>query len=104
MSFKSLKEVLDALLATSYQADVSEILAKLGDSQTLDIDQEFGQFKLCWHPFGNNPSNISTVGVGTKPGRSMTERVTNADDGILEDRVTPGVPTPHSPREAAKQW
>jgi len=104
MSYKSLNEVLEAFIETTYEKEVRTILANLGDSSELGIDQEFGSFKLCWHPFGNNPSNISTVNLATKPGRSLTERLTNADDASLEERSTPGVSPPRSPREAAKQW
>ena len=104
MEFSNLNEVLSALLGTTYENDVRQILLGLGDHPEAAIDQEFGKFKLCWHPFGNNASNISTVNLGTKPGRSLTERLTNAIDALLEDRVAPGVVTPRSARDAAKQW
>jgi hypothetical protein len=104
MEFSNLNEVLTALIGTTYENDVRQILLGLGDHPEATIDQEFGQFKLCWHPFGNNASNISTVNLGTKPGRSLTERLTNAADALLEDRVVPGVATPRSSRDAAKQW
>jgi hypothetical protein len=104
MAFSDMNQLLDALLATTCEADVRAILGKIGDHPDLAIDQEFGPFKLCWHPFGNNASNISSVNLGTKPGRSLTERLTNAEDALLEDRVSPGVATPRSAREAVKQW
>jgi len=97
-------QLLDALIATTIEGDIRSILTSIGDTAEIGIDESFGPLQLCWHPFGNNASNISSVNLGTKPGRSLTERITNAEDAILEDRVTPGVAEPHSAREAAKQW
>src|SRR5258708_4539900 len=104
MEFSDLNQALSALLGTTFENDVRQILQGLGDHPEATIDQEFGKFKLCWHPFGNNASNISTVNLGTKPGRSLTERLTNAVDALLEDRVVAGVVSPRSARDAAKQW
>jgi hypothetical protein len=96
--------MLNALLATTSGASIRVVLQDIGDHADLGLDQPFGPFHLVWHAFGNNPSNISTINLGTKPGRSLTERLTNAMDAILEDRVPVNVPTPRSAREAAKQW
>src|SRR5262249_4775986 len=97
-------DLLGALLAARTCEDVRHILEGIGDHAQLDLDQPFGPFNLCWHAFGNNPSNQSSIGLGTKPGRSLTERLTNAIDAILEDRVPANVPPPHSAREAAQLW
>jgi len=83
---------------------VAEILRLLGDYPSVELNQKFGPFGVEWHPFGDNPSNISTIGLATKPGRSLTERLTNAMDALLEERAIPGVPAPASSRLAAMQW
>jgi hypothetical protein len=70
----------------------------------LGLDEPFGQFNLQWHAFGGNPSNLSTIGLGAKPGRSLTERITNAIDAILDDRFSPNIVPPPSAKQAAKQW
>src|ERR1700748_1076701 len=100
----STKALLDVLLRATTSADVKGVLDSIGDSSEIGLDTAFGPFDFQWHSFGNNPSNISTIGLGTKPGRSLTERMTNAIDALLEDRVQPKVGAPHSPRLAAKSW
>ncbi|HVY04517.1 MAG TPA: hypothetical protein VHB46_00950 [Burkholderiales bacterium] len=84
--------------------ELRRILRELGDTDTSTLDIPFGKHKLVWRAFGNTSSNISTIGLGTKPGRSLTERVTNAIDALLEDKVVDGVSPPESPRAAAAQW
>ena len=102
--FKSDLEFLTALGEARSPAAIREVLRLIGDSPAVTLDQRFGPLGLEWHPFGDDPSNISTVGLGTKPGRSLTERLTNAIDAILEDRASPNLPMPRSPRLAARQW
>jgi hypothetical protein len=98
------EELLRALLAATTPEAVRAILEEIGDFGDADLDRPFGHFQFCWHAFGNNQSNISSIGLATKPGRSLTERQTNMTDAILEDRAPAGVPLPHSAREAAQQW
>jgi hypothetical protein len=100
----SLGDVYERLIAARTRAEVEEILRLLGDHPSIELDQKFGPFDLQWHAFGDNPSNISTIGLATKPGRSLTERLTNAMDALLEERAIPGVATPASSRIAAMQW
>jgi hypothetical protein len=104
MEIQTHSELLKALLSASSSAKIQEILAAIGDRPDLSLDEQFGPLNWQWHAFGNNPSNLSSVGLGAKPGRSLTERVTNATDAVLEDRFTPGIEAPRSARLAAKQW
>jgi hypothetical protein len=104
MSFSSMDQILRAMLVATTSTDMRSVLMEIGDYPDVGLDQPFGPFKLLWHPFGDNPSNLSTIGLATKAGRSLTERLTNAMDAILEARAPLGVPMPPSPRAAAKQW
>src|SRR3989442_13621105 len=104
MPIATIEEFFEALLRSRTPHEVRGILTDIGDYADVEIDQPFGQYGLQWHPFGDNLSNISSVGLGTKPGRSLTERLTNAFDAILEARVPVAVAKlPESCREAAKQ-
>jgi len=104
MILKEFRDIFGYLIAARTNADVHEVLRLLGDHPALGLGEKFGPFGLAWQPFGDNPSNISTIGLATKPGRSLTERLTNAMDALLEDRAIGGVALPHSAREAAQQW
>lgn len=99
-----LKELFESLIKTTSPADVARILAEIGDRPDVGVGNQFGPLGLCWYPLGNNLSNNSTVNLATKPGRSVTERITNAVDAVLEDRVRPGITLPADPRIAAQQW
>jgi len=104
MSYSSVEDILRTMLSVTSSDEVRSILNTIGDYSDAGLDQPFGPFDFFWHPFGDNPSNLSTIGLATRAGRSLTERLTNAMDAILEDRVPPGAPTPPSARAAAKQW
>lgn len=105
MPITTMDQLFNALLGASTTEELAAVLADIGDHPGLEINQPFGQFELEWHPFGDSLSNISSTGLATKSGRSITERVTNAMDAILEDRVPSGVTSlPGSCREAAAQW
>jgi hypothetical protein len=96
--------LLQSLLKARSSDDVRNILTDIGDYADIGLDKPFGDLGLCWHAFGGKLSNFSSIGLGTKPGRSLTERLTNAIDAILEDRVPSKVSLPRSAREAARQW
>jgi hypothetical protein len=104
VSIHTYADLLKQLLDATTSAGVKDILTQLGDRSDLNLDESFGPFALQWHAFGNNPSNLSTIGLGAKPGRSFTERLTNATDALLEDRYVASVTPPTSARLAAKQW
>jgi len=97
-------ELLRRLLAAKSADTVRTILSEIGDTSQTQIGEKIGRSPYSWHPFGNNLSNISTIGLATKPGRSLTERLTNAMDALLEDRASPGMQLPTSSRAAAQQW
>lgn len=97
------EQLLSRLLSAVRPTQVSDILADIGDRADIGLDEPFGH-GYRWHAFGNNMSNLSTIGIATKPGRSLAERLTNAIDAILEDRAPTGVDLPDSPRLAVQQW
>jgi hypothetical protein len=98
--------LLRRLLQVKSSNEMQKLLESLGDDEALGLEQRFGPHRLKWVPFGDNPSNISTIGLGTKPGKSLTERITNAIDALLEDRAAQesGRTLPESPRLAAQEW
>src|SRR5438105_1110785 len=98
------RALYDALLAATASQEVKNILVGLGDHEGATLNVSFGKHRLVWRAFGGRESNLSTIGLGTKPGRSLTERITNAIDAILEDRVPAGINPPTSPRRAAQAW
>jgi hypothetical protein len=104
MAIDSLNSLLFAFIDATTNAGVKAILNDIGDLADSNLDTPFGCFGLQWHAFGNNASNISTIGLATKPGRSIAERLTNAADALLEERVQLNVTPPVSPRHAAKTW
>src|ERR1035437_589031 len=104
MAIDSLKSLLQALLKARTSAEVKSILDDIGDYADLGLDTAFGSLGLQWHAFGDNLSNVSSIGLATKPGRSLTERLTNATDALREDRVRPNVTPPTSARNATKPW
>jgi hypothetical protein len=104
MAITSIQQLFDALLHTTASHEVRAILTDIGDSSESELDKPFGPLGLQWHAFGNSTSNMSTVGLASKAGRSVTERVTNMFDALLEDRKPEGVVPPTSPRLAAQKW
>lgn len=92
------------LLSCLSSSELRSILNEFGDSDSSTLDVPLGESRLVWRAYGDTASNISSVGLGTKSGRSLTERVTNAIDAVLEDRVLDCVMPPTSPRQAANQW
>ncbi len=107
MSITSVYQLLQALLQATQPSQVRDILAAIGDHPAISVDQPFGPLGCQWHFFDDNPSNLSTINLGSKPGRSLTERVTNAIDAIFERKMLlrgdPANP-PRSPMEAGEVW
>lgn len=104
MPYSCTEEILQAMLCVTSPHQIGSILRDIGDYSDVGLDQPFGPFNFFWHAYGDNPSNLSTIGLATRAGRSLTERLTNSMDAILEDRVPSGAPTPRSARAAAMQW
>lgn len=104
MTIKTLSDLLTRLLHESSSPAVKSILDEIGDTSSIGLDVPFGDLGLFWHPYGGNNSNYSSVGLGTKSGRSLTERITNAIDAVLEDRASTSPSKPSSPQRAASEW
>ncbi len=100
----SIETLFRDLIEARTSEEVRLALTRVGNTPDTDIRSTFGPLQLRWEPFGDNLSNISSIGLGTKPGRSLTERLTNAIDAILEDRASTTLPAPESSRAAAQQW
>lgn len=104
MAINNLFDLFNRLIATTLSTDVKQILDEIGDYADVGLDHPFGKLGLFWHPYGGNTSNISTIGLATKAARSLTERITNAIDAILEDRASTATSKPTSPQRAASDW
>jgi hypothetical protein len=104
MTINNLSDLYKRLIATTSSTDVKQILDEIGDYADVVLDKPFGKLGLLWHPYGGNTSNISTIGLATKAARSLTERITNAIDAVLEDRATTAISKPTSPQRAASEW
>jgi len=98
------RKLLDRLFGCIQTAEVRQILNEVGDSDASTLDVPFGPHNLVWKAFGDTTSNLSSVGLGSKSGRSLTERITNAIDAILEERAPADVSQLASPRQAANRW
>lgn len=104
MTINSFQILFDRILSSSLSTEVTQILKDLGDSPEIGLDKEFNKLGLYWHAYGNNEFNIGTIGVSSKPGRSLTERITNAIDAIFEERFLSSSSKPVSPQKAASEW
>jgi hypothetical protein len=104
MAINSIQELFNQLLATTNPTDVRTILNEIGDYSEAGIDVLFGKLGLSWHPYGDKTSNYSTIGLASKPGRSITERITNAIDAVLEGHSLKVSTKPISPQEAVNEW
>lgn len=97
-------ELLQDLVKANKPSEVDAILMSIGDRSDLGEGERFGEANYIWSFYGGTDSNLSTIHLGSKPGRSLTERITNAIDAVLEEKMAAGGTTPASPMEAAKQW
>ena len=61
---------------------------------------------ITWQPVGDSKMNLSRINIGTDPAAGVTERITNAIDGVLEKLwFENGCPDGiRSPREAVEKW
>lgn len=61
---------------------------------------------VIWRPVGDSKMNLSRINIGSDPAAGVTERITNAIDGVLERLwLENGCPDGiRSPREAAEKW
>ena len=84
MPYSCAEEILRAMICVTSPHQMRSILKDIGDYSDVGLDQPFGPFNFFWHAYGDNPSNLSTIGLATRAGRSLTERLTNSMDAILE--------------------
>lgn len=100
-----LQSLFSQLFAATTSAQVFQVLRGLGDRFEQAPSAPIGDSGLEWRLFGDTLSNQSSIGLGTKAGRSITERVTNGFDAILEKRAQHHQGTlPESPSLAAERW
>ncbi len=97
-------KLLSELLSATTSEEYRRILGNLGDEIDTSFDTAFGPYGLVWKPYGNDQSNISTINIATKPGRTIAERITNGIDALFEQRVDPNVRPPSSARDAVQSW
>lgn len=97
-------QLLKRFLAAHTVEEFSLILKELGDRDDLSYSQIFAPYGLVWKTYGEEQSNISTINIATKPGRSLAERVTNGVDALFAERAATIVAEPKSAREAAERW
>jgi hypothetical protein len=88
---------LDQLLQAENVKAVEDALAKFRANAGKDLAEV---------PVGRRPNNRGAIEVATDAGRSAIERVTNAQDAVLELEYEThnGKPECRSPREAASAW
>lgn len=90
------QELLTKFLEAKTSSDIEFLLQR--------ITEEFGN-RIKTVPIGHD-NNRGQVEVGTDPGKSIVERVTNGIDAILEleHNTHRGIPECKNPREAASAW
>ena len=104
MGMSSSFDLLRRLVAATKPSDVQIILEDLGDRPYISVNVPFSG-GYYWHFYGNKESNMSSINLAAKPGRSLTERITNAIDAVIEKRVAKATGNwPASPMEAAGRY
>jgi hypothetical protein len=104
MNITNVSSLYHALLSARTVEQVRSILERIGDSHEVRPYAAFGEMGLCWFPVGGREANIATINVATHAGRSLTERITNAMDAVLEDGYDREQKTEATPRLAAEKW
>lgn len=99
------EELLAALLSATKPSALESLLSQIGDHNELVVGETFSESNYQWEFYGGTDSNVSSVGLASKAGRSLTERVTNAIDAVLEKKAALATGSePTSPMEAAQRW
>jgi hypothetical protein len=84
-----------AVLTANTVSDVEQVLAA--------VATEYGA--LRWRDLGDRPNNAGTVQIASNAASALTERITNAIDGMLELKAAQyNGALPSSPRSAARDW
>lgn len=76
-------------------------------SEVAELLEELEGLGYHWLPIGGRPNNEGTIDQSSDPAESLTERITNAIDAILEREWREHhlhEPKPGSPREAVERW
>src|SRR4249920_1354236 len=91
------RQFLTDLLTAEAVIDVERALFRYEDTRA---DQ------IRWVPVGGRSNNRGQIEVASDAARSAIERVTNAQDAVLELEHLRhrGMPVCRSPREAAEAW
>lgn len=104
MEIHTIQELFEQLIKATTPDQIKEILSEIGDWPDVGLNRTFGKLNLFWHPYGDDTSNRSSIGLATNPGRSITERITNAIDAVLEEHALRTSIKPSSPQAAVNQW
>jgi hypothetical protein len=89
------RKLARAALTANKPADVEAVLAAAA--------AEYGG--PHWRDLGDRANNAGTVQMASNAASALTERITNAIDGMLELKAAEHTGTmPTSPREAARDW
>ncbi|MGE3180112.1 MAG: hypothetical protein AB7N71_00650 [Phycisphaerae bacterium] len=105
MAIQSVEELFHRLIYAHKKTEIDIILDELGDRKEVGLNNQFGSLKCKWVPYGGRDSNESTIGLASKAGRSLTERITNGEDAMLElAKSQHDGELPKSPRRAAADW
>ncbi|MCB9056141.1 MAG: hypothetical protein H6549_09795 [Chitinophagales bacterium] len=104
MAINNVQELFEQLLKSTTPEQVRQILTEIGDVSDIGLDKAFGKLNLSWQPYGGTTSNYSTIGLASKPGRSLTERITNAIDAVLEEHSVKIAQQESSPQDAVNKW
>lgn len=70
-----------------------------------NIRDEYGE-RITYKSVGNRDNNFGQIQIGTDPGKSIVERLTNGIDANLEREfeLHKGIPNCDNPRDAANSW
>lgn len=105
MAIQTIEELFSRVLTSRKKADIDIILKELGDKIDIGLQTEYGSLHCKWVPYGGRESNESTIGLASKAGRSLTERITNGEDAMLELAQSQRQgEVLESPRRAAAEW
>lgn len=105
MAIQTIEALFERILSARKKAEIDIILKELGDRKGIGLQTHFGSLKCKWVPYGGRDSNESTIGLASKAGRSLTERITNGEDAMLElAKQAANGEVPKSPRSAAAEW
>ncbi|GJM25044.1 MAG: hypothetical protein DHS20C16_14590 [Phycisphaerae bacterium] len=105
MAIQTLDVLFDRVLAARKKSEIQIILKELGDRTSMGLGEKFGPLNCEWVAYGESESNEASIGLSTNAGRSLTERITNGIDALLESaHAESRNGTPRTPSDAAELW